>query len=193
MNRYLSELPQLFWVLCQFQQLGVKGHWGSVFSGDRETDGCHVLFPQIQNGEQKAYVLKNKQLTGPTKGVIYLEIDVIFNAVSLNFGFFVLLKSSVSWKLLFLICREFLSFLIFSKPWCILENTLLPLPGTPTLSVLVGGCHCGCASAAACRHKKWKRMHVQLYTFIFYEHSSQDFETLGIIANRTAWKTCKRL
>ncbi|MGH0155427.1 UNVERIFIED_CONTAM: hypothetical protein FKN15_044273, partial [Acipenser sinensis] len=35
----------------------------------------------IQNGEQRAYVLKNKQLTGPTKGVIYLEIDVIFNAV----------------------------------------------------------------------------------------------------------------
>lgn len=193
MNRYLSELPQLFWVLCQFQQLGVKGHWGSVFSGDRETDGCHVLFPQIQNGEQKAYVLKNKQLTGPTKGVIYLEIDVIFNAVSLNFGFFVLLKSSVSWKLLFLICREFLSFLIFSKPWCILENTLLPLPGTPTLSVIVGGCRCGCALAAACRCQKWKRMHVQLYTFIFYEHSSQDFETLEIIANWTAWKTCKHL
>ncbi|XP_035745203.1 multiple C2 and transmembrane domain-containing protein 1 [Egretta garzetta] len=48
---------------------------------NRETDGCHVLFLQIQNGEQKAYVLKNKQLTGPTKGVIYLEIDVIFNAV----------------------------------------------------------------------------------------------------------------
>lgn len=136
MNRYLSELPQLFWVLCQFQQLGVKGHRGSVFSGDRETDGCHVLFPQIQNGEQKAYVLKNKQLTGPTKGVIYLEIDVIFNAVSLNFGFFVLLKSSVSWKLLFLICREFLSFLIFSKPWCLLENTLLSLPGTPTRCLL---------------------------------------------------------
>ncbi|XP_017905522.1 PREDICTED: multiple C2 and transmembrane domain-containing protein 1 isoform X4 [Capra hircus] len=67
--------------LLSFQQLGVKGHRGSVFSGDRETDGCHVLFPQIQNGEQKAYVLKNKQLTGPTKGVIYLEIDVIFNAV----------------------------------------------------------------------------------------------------------------
>lgn len=88
MNRYLSELPQLFWVLCQFQQLGVKVHGGSVFSWDCETDGCHVLFPQIQNGEQRAYVLKNKQLTGPTKGVIYLEIDVIFNAVSLNFGFF---------------------------------------------------------------------------------------------------------
>ncbi|XP_041093538.1 multiple C2 and transmembrane domain-containing protein 1-like isoform X3 [Polyodon spathula] len=35
----------------------------------------------IQNGEQRAYVLKNKQLTGPTKGVISLEVDVIFNAV----------------------------------------------------------------------------------------------------------------
>ncbi|MBN3299991.1 MCTP1 protein, partial [Amia calva] len=35
----------------------------------------------IQNGERKAYVLKNKQLTGATKGVIFLEIDVIFNAV----------------------------------------------------------------------------------------------------------------
>lgn len=46
------------------------------------------FFPQIQNGEQKAYVLKNKQLTGPTKGVIYLELDVIFNAVSLNFVVF---------------------------------------------------------------------------------------------------------
>lgn len=135
MNRYLSDLPQLFWVLCQFQQLGVRGHRGGVFSRDRETDGCHVLFLQIQNGEQKAYVLKNKQLTGPTKGVIYLEIDVIFNAVSLNFGFFVLLKSSVSWKLLFLICREFLSLLIFPKPRCVLQNTLLPLPGTPTLFV----------------------------------------------------------
>ncbi|NXD10865.1 MCTP1 protein, partial [Nothocercus nigrocapillus] len=78
---YLSDLPQLFWVLCQFQQLGVRGRRGGVFSGDRQTDGCHVLFLQIQNGEQKAYVLKNKQLTGPTKGVIYLEIDVIFNAV----------------------------------------------------------------------------------------------------------------
>ncbi|KAJ8414945.1 hypothetical protein AAFF_G00024680 [Aldrovandia affinis] len=35
----------------------------------------------IQNGERKAYALKNKELTGPTKGVIFLEIDVIFNAV----------------------------------------------------------------------------------------------------------------
>lgn len=193
MNRYLSELPQLFWVLCQFQQLGVKGHRGSVFSGDRETDGCHVLFPQIQNGEQKAYVLKNKQLTGPTKGVIYLEIDVIFNAVSLNFGFFVLLKSSVSWKLLFLICREFLSSLIFSKPWCLLENTLLPLPGTPTLSVIVGGCAAAVLWLLPAGIRNGKRRHVPLYTFIFYGNRSQDFETLAMIAYWTAWKTCKHL
>lgn len=193
MNRYLSELPQLFWVLCQFQQLGVKGQRGSVFSGDRETDGCHVLFPQIQNGEQKAYVLKNKQLTGPTKGVIYLEIDVIFNAVSLNFGFFVLLKSSVSWKLLFLICREFLSFLIFSKPWCVLESTLLPLPGTPALSRRLAAAPAGLRPLPACLREPRRCMRVPLYTFIFYEHSSQVFETLETIANWTAWKTCKHL
>nr|XP_020445330.1 multiple C2 and transmembrane domain-containing protein 1-like [Monopterus albus] len=36
---------------------------------------------RIHNGEQKGYMLKNKQLTAPTKGVIYLEIDVIYNAV----------------------------------------------------------------------------------------------------------------
>lgn len=54
------------------------------------------FFPQIQNGEQKAYVLKNKQLTGPTKGVIYLEIDVIFNAVSLNFAFLLASKKAQS-------------------------------------------------------------------------------------------------
>ncbi|XP_048838952.1 multiple C2 and transmembrane domain-containing protein 1-like isoform X8 [Brienomyrus brachyistius] len=35
----------------------------------------------IQNGERKAYVLKSKELTGPTKGVIFLEIDVIYNAI----------------------------------------------------------------------------------------------------------------
>lgn len=29
-------------------------------------------------------MLKNKELTGPTKGVIYLEIDVIFNTVSVT-------------------------------------------------------------------------------------------------------------
>lgn len=61
---------------------------GGVYSVEtmRQT-AVMSFFPQIQNGEQKAYVLKNKQLTGPTKGVIYLEIDVIFNAVSLNFAF----------------------------------------------------------------------------------------------------------
>ena len=37
---------------------------------------------QVRNGEQKSYMLKNKELTGPTKGFIYLEIDVIYNAVS---------------------------------------------------------------------------------------------------------------
>uniref|UniRef100_A0A8C6UDL2 Multiple C2 and transmembrane domain containing 1 n=1 Tax=Neogobius melanostomus TaxID=47308 RepID=A0A8C6UDL2_9GOBI len=35
----------------------------------------------IQNGERIAYALKNKKLTRPRKGVIFLEIDVIFNAV----------------------------------------------------------------------------------------------------------------
>ncbi|XP_072922457.1 multiple C2 and transmembrane domain-containing protein 1 isoform X2 [Hemitrygon akajei] len=35
----------------------------------------------IQSGKEKAYVLKNKNLTGATKGVIYLEMDVIFNVV----------------------------------------------------------------------------------------------------------------
>uniref|UniRef100_A0A8D2JEX2 Multiple C2 and transmembrane domain-containing protein 1 n=1 Tax=Varanus komodoensis TaxID=61221 RepID=A0A8D2JEX2_VARKO len=58
----------------------------SVYDEDRDRSADFlgkVAIPllSIQNGEQKAYVLKNKQLTGPTKGVIYLEIDVIFNAV----------------------------------------------------------------------------------------------------------------
>ncbi|KAM6363112.1 multiple C2 and transmembrane domain-containing protein 1 [Pluvialis apricaria] len=58
----------------------------TVYDEDRDRSADFlgkVAIPllSIQNGEQKAYVLKNKQLTGPTKGVIYLEIDVIFNAV----------------------------------------------------------------------------------------------------------------
>ncbi|XP_070599124.1 LOW QUALITY PROTEIN: multiple C2 and transmembrane domain-containing protein 1 [Erythrolamprus reginae] len=58
----------------------------SVYDEDRDRSADFlgkVVIPllYIQNGEQKAYVLKNKQLTGPTKGVIYLEMDVIFNAV----------------------------------------------------------------------------------------------------------------
>uniref|UniRef100_A0A8D3A761 Multiple C2 and transmembrane domain containing 1 n=1 Tax=Scophthalmus maximus TaxID=52904 RepID=A0A8D3A761_SCOMX len=61
--------------------------WGSKVArgadsvGYCQTDACHVPLPQIQNGERKAYALKSKELTGPTKGVIFLEIDVIFNAV----------------------------------------------------------------------------------------------------------------
>ncbi|KAM6222922.1 multiple C2 and transmembrane domain-containing protein 1 isoform 4-T4 [Rhynchocyon petersi] len=58
----------------------------TVYDEDRDRSADFlgkVAIPllSIPNGEQKAYVLKNKQLTGPTKGVIYLEIDVIFNAV----------------------------------------------------------------------------------------------------------------
>ncbi|EDM09926.1 rCG44687 [Rattus norvegicus] len=58
----------------------------TVYDEDRDRSADflgRVAIPllSIQNGEQKAYVLKNKQLTGPTKGVIHLEIDVIFNAV----------------------------------------------------------------------------------------------------------------
>ncbi|XP_053263979.1 multiple C2 and transmembrane domain-containing protein 1 isoform X3 [Podarcis raffonei] len=62
----------------------------TVYDEDRDRSADFlgkVAIPllSIQNGEQKAYVLKNKQLTGPTKGVIYLEIDVIFNAVKASF------------------------------------------------------------------------------------------------------------
>lgn len=65
--------------------------WGADSAGYCQTDACHVPLPQIQNGERKAYALKSKELTGPTKGVIFLEIDVIFNAVSLSFAFLILL------------------------------------------------------------------------------------------------------
>ncbi|XP_053557469.1 multiple C2 and transmembrane domain-containing protein 1 [Bombina bombina] len=63
----------------------------TVYDEDRDRSADFlgkVAIPllSIQNGEQKAYVLKNKQLTGPTKGVIYLEIDVIFNAVKASLG-----------------------------------------------------------------------------------------------------------
>ncbi|XP_069747663.1 multiple C2 and transmembrane domain-containing protein 1 isoform X3 [Narcine bancroftii] len=58
----------------------------SVFDEDRDRRADFlgkVAIPllSIQNGEEKAYVLKNKNLTGATKGVIYLEMDVIFNVV----------------------------------------------------------------------------------------------------------------
>uniref|UniRef100_A0AAZ1WXI7 C2 domain-containing protein n=1 Tax=Oreochromis aureus TaxID=47969 RepID=A0AAZ1WXI7_OREAU len=60
---------------------GSKVARGADSAGYCQTDACHVPLPQIQNGECKAYALKSKELTGPTKGVIFLEIDVIFNAV----------------------------------------------------------------------------------------------------------------
>ncbi|KAJ8285476.1 hypothetical protein GJAV_G00027220 [Gymnothorax javanicus] len=58
----------------------------TVYDEDRDRSADFlgkVAIPllRIQNGERKAYALKNKELTGPTKGVIFLEIDVIFNAV----------------------------------------------------------------------------------------------------------------
>uniref|UniRef100_A0A673W785 Multiple C2 and transmembrane domain containing 1 n=1 Tax=Salmo trutta TaxID=8032 RepID=A0A673W785_SALTR len=62
----------------------------TVYDEDRDRSADFlgkVAIPllNIQNGERKAYALKSKELTGPTKGVIFLEIDVIFNAVSLSF------------------------------------------------------------------------------------------------------------
>uniref|UniRef100_A0A4W4DY42 C2 domain-containing protein n=1 Tax=Electrophorus electricus TaxID=8005 RepID=A0A4W4DY42_ELEEL len=59
----------------------------SVYDEDRDRSADFlgkVAIPllNIHSGEQKAYVLKNKELTGPTKGVIFLEADVIFNSVS---------------------------------------------------------------------------------------------------------------
>uniref|UniRef100_A0A669CH38 Multiple C2 and transmembrane domain containing 1 n=1 Tax=Oreochromis niloticus TaxID=8128 RepID=A0A669CH38_ORENI len=58
----------------------------TVYDEDRDRSADFlgkVAIPllNIQNGECKAYALKSKELTGPTKGVIFLEIDVIFNAV----------------------------------------------------------------------------------------------------------------
>ncbi|KAM7392351.1 hypothetical protein PAMA_007457 [Pampus argenteus] len=58
----------------------------SVFDEDRDRSADFlgkVAIPllHIRNGELKGYVLKNKGLTGPTKGTIYLEVDVIYNTV----------------------------------------------------------------------------------------------------------------
>ncbi|XP_061118478.1 multiple C2 and transmembrane domain-containing protein 1 isoform X2 [Conger conger] len=58
----------------------------SVYDEDRDRSADFlgkVAIPllRIQNGERKAYALKNKELTGPTKGVIFLETDVIFNTI----------------------------------------------------------------------------------------------------------------
>uniref|UniRef100_A0A673WNK3 Multiple C2 and transmembrane domain-containing protein 1 n=1 Tax=Salmo trutta TaxID=8032 RepID=A0A673WNK3_SALTR len=56
----------------------------TVFDEDRDRSADFlgkVAIPllHIQNGEQKGYVLKNKEMTGPTKGLIYLESDVIYS------------------------------------------------------------------------------------------------------------------
>ncbi|XP_034566167.1 multiple C2 and transmembrane domain-containing protein 1 isoform X3 [Notolabrus celidotus] len=58
----------------------------TVFDEDRDRSADFlgkVVIPllHVRNGEQKSYMLKNKELTGPTKGHIYLEIDVIYNTV----------------------------------------------------------------------------------------------------------------
>ncbi|XP_062269398.1 multiple C2 and transmembrane domain-containing protein 1 isoform X2 [Platichthys flesus] len=58
----------------------------TVFDEDRDRSADFlgkVAIPllHIRNGEPKSYTLKNKELTGPTKGVIYLVIDVVYNTV----------------------------------------------------------------------------------------------------------------
>ncbi|XP_027136890.1 multiple C2 and transmembrane domain-containing protein 1 isoform X3 [Larimichthys crocea] len=62
----------------------------TVFDEDRDGTADFlgkVAIPllDVRNGVQKCYVLKNKDLTGPTKGVIYLEIDVIYNVFKAAF------------------------------------------------------------------------------------------------------------
>ncbi|CAN9504602.1 unnamed protein product [Ophioblennius macclurei] len=58
----------------------------TVFDEDRDRSADFlgkVAIPllSVRNGEQKAYVLKNKELTAPTKGVLHLEMEVIYNTV----------------------------------------------------------------------------------------------------------------
>uniref|UniRef100_H3B8R8 Multiple C2 and transmembrane domain-containing protein 2 n=1 Tax=Latimeria chalumnae TaxID=7897 RepID=H3B8R8_LATCH len=55
--------------------------------GDKSPDFLgKVAIPllSIRNGQQMAYVLKNKDLGTVSKGIIYLEMDVIFNPVKSN-------------------------------------------------------------------------------------------------------------
>ncbi|XP_056322395.1 multiple C2 and transmembrane domain-containing protein 1 isoform X2 [Danio aesculapii] len=66
----------------------------SVYDEDRDRSADFlgkVAIPllSIRSSQQKAYVLKNKELTGPTKGVILLQADVIFNAVRASLRTFV--------------------------------------------------------------------------------------------------------
>ncbi|XP_051539065.1 multiple C2 and transmembrane domain-containing protein 1-like isoform X5 [Myxocyprinus asiaticus] len=58
----------------------------TVYDEDRDRSAdflgkVSIPLLNIQNGERKAYALKSKELTEPTKGVIFLEIDVIYNVV----------------------------------------------------------------------------------------------------------------
>ncbi|KAM6984887.1 multiple C2 and transmembrane domain-containing protein 1 [Aplochiton taeniatus] len=58
----------------------------TVFDEDRDRSADFlgkIAIPllHIQNGVRKAYVLKNKELTGPNKGVVFLESEVIYNTV----------------------------------------------------------------------------------------------------------------
>ncbi|KAL6096423.1 mctp1 [Pungitius sinensis] len=58
----------------------------TVFDEDRDRSADFlgkVAIPllHIRNGKQKSYELKNKELTGRTKGTIYLEIDLVYNTV----------------------------------------------------------------------------------------------------------------
>ncbi|XP_054916632.1 multiple C2 and transmembrane domain-containing protein 1 isoform X4 [Poeciliopsis prolifica] len=58
----------------------------SVFDEDRDRSADFlgkVAIPllNIRNGIQRAYLLKNKELTAPTKGVIYLEMEVVYNTI----------------------------------------------------------------------------------------------------------------
>ncbi|XP_076842665.1 multiple C2 and transmembrane domain-containing protein 1 isoform X2 [Brachyhypopomus gauderio] len=69
----------------------------TVYDEDRDKNADFlgkVAIPllNIHSGEQKAYVLKNKELTGPTKGVIFLEADVIFNSVKASLRTFMPLE-----------------------------------------------------------------------------------------------------
>ncbi|XP_039629221.1 multiple C2 and transmembrane domain-containing protein 2 [Polypterus senegalus] len=59
--------------------------------GDKPPDFLgKVAIPllSVKNGQQTCYVLKNKDLGGPTKGIIYLEIDVIYNPIKACFRTF---------------------------------------------------------------------------------------------------------
>uniref|UniRef100_A0A8C1N5K1 Multiple C2 domains, transmembrane 1a n=1 Tax=Cyprinus carpio TaxID=7962 RepID=A0A8C1N5K1_CYPCA len=89
----------------------------TVYDEDRDRSADFlgkVAIPllNIQNGERKAYALKSKELTGPTKGVIFLEIDVIYNIVSPTL--FYLLAFFERFSLLF----SQYSFLLFVHSFC---------------------------------------------------------------------------